>query len=492
MQSSIVKQGWIARHRHSTWMKYMGAAIAVWVALSLCTFAPVLHRHAFSLFLAAILFTARFLGFGPAIFSLSLSVGCLDFLVYHVFSAGIIQSANLERLLVFVTIAVFAGSMARQKTLAETRAERSTREMAAIVECSGDAIFSTDPEGTITSWNHAAEKLFGYSLDEAVGMPGSRLAPQERKEEVERNLQTFNSGHSIHPYQTQRIRKDGTIVPLLMSISPLRDIRKQIVGASVIARDISAEKQSEEAVRRSEKLATAGRLAASIAHEINNPLEAVVNLLYLAREDSANAAQYLTMAEQEVGRVARLAQQTLGFVRDTTSPGPIKVALLMDETLSLYSRKIEGRGIRVIRRYRKVEQINGNAGEMRQLFANLVVNAVEAMGKQGSLHVRVSPGHDWRDGREGVRVTVADNGSGIPATDMERIFEPFYTTKKDTGTGLGLWVSSGIVKKHHGSIRVRSRADVNSSGTVFLVFLPYGGNSSGWHEEPCNSSSSLA
>jgi signal transduction histidine kinase len=259
----------------------------------------------------------------------------------------------------------------------------------------------------------------------------------------------------------------------------LRNAREQIVGASVIARDISAEKQSEEAVRRSEKLATAGRLAASIAHEINNPLEAVVNLLYLAREDSANAPQYLTMAEQEVGRVARLAQQTLGFVRDTNSPGPVKTALIMEEILSLYSRKIEGREIRVIRRYREVEQINGNAGELRQLFANLVVNAVEAMGKQGSLHVRVGPGHEWRDGRNGVRVTVADDGSGITAAEMQKIFEPFYTTKKDTGTGLGLWVSSGIVKKHHGSIRVRSRVDGAARGTVFSVFLPFGSEFSG-------------
>jgi PAS domain S-box-containing protein len=472
-KTNSVKESWIARHRHAAWVQYSGAAVAVWVALSLCGFSPVLHRHAFSLFLAAILFTARFLGFGPAIFSLFLSATCLDFLVYHVFSAGIIQSANLERLLVFVAIAVFAGSMARQKTLAETRAERSTREMAAIVECSNDAIFSTDPDDTITSWNRAAETLFGYSLEEAVGMPGLRLSPADRREESDRNRRTFNEGGNVSPYRTERLRKDGTLVPILLSVSPLRDRRGDIVGASVIARDISAEKQSEEAVRRSEKLATAGRLAASIAHEINNPLEAVVNLLYLAREDSANAAQYLTMAEQEVGRVARLAQQTLGFVRDTNSPGPIKAALIMEETLQLYARKIEARQIRVIRRYREVREINGYAGEMRQLCANLVVNAVEAMGKQGSLHVRVAPGHNWREGREGLRVTVADNGSGIPAAELQRVFEPFYTTKKDTGTGLGLWVSSGIVRKHGGLIRVRSRVEGRNRGTVFSIFLPY-------------------
>jgi PAS domain S-box-containing protein len=473
MPDSGPKQSWIAQHRFSAWVQYGGAAIAVWVALSLLTFSPFFDRHAFSLFLAAVLITARFLGFGPALFSSLASAVCLDVFVYHVVSAGIIRGANFERLLVFVGIAVFAGSMARQRSLAETRAERSLREMAAIVECSADAIYSTDYDGAITSWNHAAENLFGYSSEEAVGLQALLLAPPERQEEARRNRDILREGGNVSAYQTERLRKDGTLLPVLLSVSPLRDARGAVIGASVIARDISAEKQSEEAVRRSEKLATAGRLAASIAHEINNPLEAVVNLLYLAREDSANAAQYLSMAEQEVGRVARLAQQTLGFVRDTNSPGPVKAAAIMDEILTLYSRKIESRQIRIVRRYRDVQKLQGYAGEMRQLFANLVVNAVEAMGKAGSLHVRVAPGHDWHDGREGVRVTVADTGTGIAAADLEKIFEPFYTTKKDTGTGLGLWVSIGIVKKHGGSIRVRSRADTDASGTVFSVFLPY-------------------
>jgi PAS domain S-box-containing protein len=468
-------QSWVARNRNSATVRFGGAAVAVWVALSLSTFAPLLNRHAFGLCLLAVLFTARFLGFGPAIFCSLLSATCLGLIPYRVFSPGALPDANPEQVLVFLTISVFAGSMARQRTLAETRADRSTREMAAIVEYSGDAILSTDPEGTITSWNRAAEHLFGYTSEEAVGMLGARLSPPERQEEAERNRRIFNDGGNVDPYRTERLRKDGTRVPILLSVSSLRDARGRIVGASAIARDMSAETQSEEAIRRSEKLATAGRLAASIAHEINNPLEAVVNLLYLAREDSANAAQYLTMAEQEVGRVARLAQQTLGFVRDTNSPGAVNTGAIMEEILQLYSRKIEARQIRVDRRFREVGKINGYAGEMRQLFANLVVNAIEATSKQGVLYVRVAPGRDWRSGREGVRVTVADNGSGIAAADRPRIFEPFYTTKKDTGTGLGLWVSSGIVRKHGGSIRVRSRVNGPGHGTVFSLFLPYQG-----------------
>ena len=446
----------------------------MWVALSLWTFSPVLHRHLFVLLLAAVLFTARFLGFGPAVFCSIISAASLDFFALPpYFSFSIHSNAELERLGVFLAISIFAGSMARQKTLAESRADRTTREMAAIVEYSCDAIYSTSPDGTIISWNRAAEQLYGYPSEEAVGSSVARMAPPERREEVERNRVMLNGGTPVAPYRTVRMRKDGTRWPVLLSISPLRNARGEIVGGSAIARDISAEKQSEEAIRRSEKLATAGRLAASIAHEINNPLEAVVNLLYLARHDSSHAGEYLTLAEKEVGRVAQLAQQTLGFVRDTNSPDAMDPAAIMDEILQLYSRKFESRNVFVIRRYRNSCQISGYSGELRQLLANLLVNAADAMANGGFLRVRVAAGHNWSNGREGVRITVADNGSGIPRNNLRQIFEPFYTTKKDTGTGLGLWVSRGIVQKHGGSIRVRSRADGGSTGTVFSIFLPH-------------------
>jgi PAS domain S-box-containing protein len=454
-------------------VQYAGAALAVWVALSLWTFAPVLHRHLFVLLLAAVLCTARYLGFGPAVFCSFVSTACLDFFAvppYRSFSVSTI--ADIELLMAFLAISIFAGSMAKQKTLAESRADRTTREMAAIVEYSCDAIYSTSPDGLITSWNRAAEQLYGYTVEEAVGSPVARLAPPERGDEVERTREILNSGGHVISYRTERMRKDGTRWPVLLSVSPLRNARGKIVGASAIARDLSAEKQSEEAVRRSEKLATAGRLAASIAHEINNPLEAVVNLLYLARHDPSHVGEYLTLAEKEVARVAQLAQQTLGFVRDASSPGSMDPAAIMDEILQLYSRKLEGRNIFVIRRYRNNPLISGYSGELRQLLANLLVNAVDAMADGGFLRVRVATSHDCSNGREGVRITVADNGSGIPRNNLRQIFEPFYTTKKDTGTGLGLWVSRGIVQKHGGSIRVRSRADGRATGTVFSIFLP--------------------
>jgi PAS domain S-box-containing protein len=468
---------WIARNRYSALVQYGGAALAVWVALSLWALSPVLQRHLFALLLAAVLLTARFLGFGPAVFCSLVSTACLDFFaVPPYFSFGIGSTADLEQLAAFLAISVFAGSMARQKTLAESRADRTTREMAAIVECSSDAIYSTHPDGTITSWNRAAEHLYGYPAEEAVGAKVARLAPPERRDELDRNQEILNRGGHVPSYRTERMRKDGTRFPVLLSVSSLRNARGEIVGASAIARDITAEKLSEEAIRRSEKLATTGRLAASMAHEINNPLEALANLLYLARHDPSHAGDYLTLAEQEVGRVAKLAQQTLGFVRDSNSLDLIDPAAIMDEILQLYSRKLEGRQIHVTRRYRGSCQISGYSGELRQLLANLLVNAVDAMADRGSLQVRVATGHDWPRGRAGVRITVADTGSGIPRDHLRQIFEPFYTTKKDTGTGLGLWVSRGIVQKHGGSIRVRSRTNgqttARATGTVFSIFLP--------------------
>jgi PAS domain S-box-containing protein len=464
---------WIARNRHSTPAQYIGAALAVWVALSLWTFSSILHRHPFVLLLAAVLFTARFLGFGPAIFCSLVSTAAMDFfIVPPYFSFGVLKSADLERLAAFLAISMFGASMARQKTLAEWRADRTTREMAAIVEHSCDAIFSTGAEGEITSWNRAAERLYGYTAQEAVGLPVERLAPPERLEEVTRNTELLRTGAHVDAYPTERMRKDGARWPVLLSISPLRNKRGEIVGASVIAHDISVQRRSEEAVRRNEKLATAGRLAASIAHEINNPLEAVLNLLYLARNDSGHAEEYLTQAEQEVGRVARLAQQTLGFVRDANSPAVMNPVSIMDEVLQLYSRKLDGRRIQVVRRYRTDPQITGYSGELRQLLANLLVNAVEAMAEGGTLHVRVTTGREWSSGRGGIRITMSDNGAGIPNASMRKIFEPFYTTKKDIGTGLGLWVSRGIVEKHGGTIRVRSRSNGSARGTTFLIFLP--------------------
>jgi len=226
-------KSWIARNRYSALVQYAGAALAVWVGLSLWTFSAVLHRHLFVLLLAAVLFTARFLGFGPAVFCTLLSTACMDFFaVPPYFSFSIHRGADVERLTVFLAISVFAGSMARQKNLAESRAHRTTREMAAIVEYSCDAIYSSRPDGTITSWNRAAELLFGYTAEEAVGSSVARLAPPERQDEAERNRELLNRGGHVVSYRTERMRKDGTRCPVLLSVSPRKSNPKKPSAAA--------------------------------------------------------------------------------------------------------------------------------------------------------------------------------------------------------------------------------------------------------------------
>jgi len=315
--------------------------------------------------------------------------------------------------------------------------------------------------------------LYGYTADEAIGRHVSLISPPERVQEVGQNAARLLRGEHIESYQTERMRKDGTRVNVMLSISPLRKNNGTIVGSSAIARDITSQKRAEEALRRNEKLATAGRLAATIAHEINNPLEAVTNLLYLAQQSPDQAASYLKLAEKEVQRVAAIAQQTLGFVREHASATPLNVAETLDQALHLYARKLEQKHIQVAKRYGTNVDVSGFPGELRQLFSNLTGNAIDAMKDGGTLTVRVARRRDWSNvNKSGVRITVADNGSGISRNDMQHLFEPFFTTKKDLGTGLGLWLAHGIVQKHGGRLRVRSCVVSGASGTTFSVFLP--------------------
>lgn len=452
--------------------RYAASLAASAIALAIWFLSPVMHADPFAIFIAAVIVSARFFGFGPALFCTATSAMALDYFVFP--PPGVwISRFDVERLLVFVVVSILTAGLARQRSRAETRAVEMRQRMAAIVESSDDAIYSTTPEGIITSWNRGAEALYGFSADEAIGSHVAITAPPERAHEIPQHTMRVKRGEHIESYQTERMRKDGRYVTVLLSISPLRNNKGAVVGSSAIARDIGAQRRAEEALRRNEKLATAGRLTATIAHEINNPLEAVTNLLYLAQRDPARRDDYLIQAEKEVQRVAAIARQTLGFVRDASSAMPLNVAETLDQVLQLYLPKLEAKHIQTEKQYEAGADICGFSGELRQLFSNLVLNAIEALGDRGRLRVRVSRTQGWANGpKPGVRITIADSGSGIRQSDLPHLFEPFYTTKQDIGTGLGLWLSHGIVQKHGGSMRVRSSTRPGRSGTVFSVFLP--------------------
>jgi PAS domain S-box-containing protein len=463
------ESGWARQH----WaVRYSASLLATGIALWIWFLWPVMHRDPFAIFIAAVIVSARFLGFGPALLCTAASCLAIDYFAFQPRFSFVLSASDYGRLLVFVVVAVLTAGIARQRLRAETRAEHMQRQMAAMVESSADAILGTDMNAIITSWNQGAERLYGYAAAEIIGQHASILVPPERRDEIVTFLRRLARGEAIQHHPTERVRKDGVRLIVDLSLSPVRNERGEIVGASSIAHDITAQRRAEEALRQNEKLATAGRLAAAVAHEINNPLEAVINLIYLARHNAQSPDQYLDMAEKEVHRVGEIAQQMLGFVREGASPMPLNVSATLDDVLQLYRRKLDDKHIRVEKDYATVE-IRGFAGELRQLFSNLILNAVDAMGDGGRLVLHVARGHEWGNSRRaGVRVTVADNGKGIQAGDMARIFEPFYTTKGDAGTGLGLWLSRGIVQKHEGAIRVRSRTTRGSSGTVFSVFLP--------------------
>jgi PAS domain S-box-containing protein len=259
-----------------------------------------------------------------------------------------------------------------------------------------------------------------------------------------------------------------------------------IIGMIGTVQDITARKTQETALRQSEKLAATGRLAATIAHEINNPLEAVTNLIYLSRTDPdvpEPVQQLLETADSELARVAQIAQQTLGFYRDTTRPVEIKLNDLLRSVVDLFERKMVSRKIACTLDLEPDLCIHGLQGEIRQVFSNLIVNAIDAftfspMQKPGRIHLRGRhlhgrPDHGRPDHRsqDAVSILVCDQGSGIPASARERIFSPFFTTKLSVGTGLGLWVTRGFVEKQGGSITFRTNTG-NQSGTVFRVVLP--------------------
>lgn len=256
---------------------------------------------------------------------------------------------------------------------------------------------------------------------------------------------------------------------------PILDESGNVRGTLAAYMDITERKRAEKALRTSEKLATAGKMAASLAHEINNPLAAVTNLLYLVAQDaslSPHSQRFINMATSELARVSQITRNILAFYRESHSPVNIDVADLVASVLELYAPKIRQSHVEVDFRRDDACAITAFPGELRQVFSNLIVNAVDAMPNGGRLHVRVRPSRNRRSQQAGVRLVVADTGSGIPRDHLTHLFEPFFTTKGEKGTGLGLWVSRDIIGKHDGTIQIRTAFGARKNGTCFSIFLP--------------------
>ena len=346
--------------------------------------------------------------------------------------------------------------------------------LASIVASCDDAIISKTPDGIITSWNNGAEAIFGYTEEEAVGQHISLLAVPGDEQDMPKIIERVMRGERVDHYETRRRAKSGEVLNISLTVSPIRNDSGEIIGASKIARNVTAHKKTQDALRSSEKLAVMGRMVASIAHEIKNPLESVMNLLYLLQGQNLDpeSSKFVTQAQEELSRVAAITAQTLNFYRNAVLPTRIQVSKVLDETIEFHNLRLWRAQIRVEKEYRPTPPVLCLEGELRQVFMNLIGNAVDAMPQGGRLLVRVRPTVDTMTAAPMVRITIADSGTGMDRTTLKRLFEPFYTTKGAAGTGLGLWVSAEIIRKHGGRIQVRSSQGPRRAGTNFVLRLP--------------------
>ena len=270
--------------------------------------------------------------------------------------------------------------------------------------------------------------------------------------------------------------------PYVMPHTPKHD---DLLEALLRGQKVSTPADALETLRNSQKLIHLGRTAASIAHEVNNPLESITNLLYLIRLEPglpANVLGYLELAEQEMERVVSISKQTLNFARETTEPVDVSLPEILEEVLVLYRHLMDQKQIEIAKNYEQTDLVRAFPGEMRQVFANLIVNAIEASDERGVITLRVRPSFGVQQ-KQGLRITVADNGTGIPPKVRRRLGEPFFTTKGQSGTGLGLWVTRSIIERYGGRLRMRSvhvsePRGKTRHGTVFTLYLPFEANTS--------------
>jgi PAS domain S-box-containing protein len=357
-----------------------------------------------------------------------------------------------------------------------------TRLSAIIENAPFGIVVAEGPSGRIVIANHFSEQIVGGPITAGAMMESYRawtlkdaageVLPLERYPLT----RALTDGQIVRSEEIILSRPNGEERWLRVFAAPVRDKSGAIVAAVLAFSDIQDAKRAQEALLQSEKLAAAGRLAASISHEINNPLESVTNLLFLALSDSSLSARsrdYLQQADQELARVTHIATQTLRFYRQSTNPTSADLGELADSVLRLLKGRIANAQVDVLREYRAHNKLLCFEGELRQVFTNLIGNAIDAVrGERGRIIVRTSDTRNWKNGATGIRVSVCDNGQGISPEALARIFEPFYSTKGNLGTGLGLWVSKEIVHKHGGVVRVRSTKGV---ATTFSIFFPLDG-----------------
>ena len=362
----------------------------------------------------------------------------------------------------------------------ETRVEQRTRELreseslhrerADLLELASEAILVRDLAGVLTYWNAGAEALYGWDRNEVLGKPVHEILGTEFPMETTSSESTFSDRGRWDGNLVQKT-KDGREV-----IVASRQVFKKEVGSVLeINRDITSQVRAEEALRQTERLAAMGRVAGIIAHEINNPLEAITNAFYLLRNHPSldeEARYYAQLGEVELARVGHITKQTLGFYRESQHPVNVPIAEILDDVLQLQGRQLLMSRIALEKKYFTDGKIRGFPVELRQVFLNLVSNAIQAMPDGGKLRIRLGKRWNEANGRSDLCISVCDTGAGIRPEHAKHLFEPFFTTKSTKGTGLGLWISKGIIQKYDGNIHFRSLIFKGRNMTSFRVIFP--------------------
>lgn len=369
-------------------------------------------------------------------------------------------------------------------TLAEleqnTRAtHESHQRFKTTLESIGDGVIACDISGQVQFLNAVAVGLTGWRTADAIGQPLSEVfhivnettrEPAENPVDKVRRLKKV-VGLANH---TLLISRQGKEYLVDDSAAPILSPEGEMTGIVLVFHDVTEQRRTEAALISGEKLAVAGRLAASIAHEIHNPLDSVSNLLFLLRDEESPAkrTEYLQLAQQELARTMQISRTMLSLYRESKAPVPVDLKDLIEGVLLLLERRIVTAKIDVKTEFVQPCVIEGFPAELRQVFTNVLVNAIEAAGPHGHMRIRIqmTPSEEFRGA--GAMVEVADSGAGIQDGDVQRIFRPFFTTKGEQGTGLGLWVSMGIVQKHGGMIRLQNCGEAVYKGACASIYLP--------------------
>jgi PAS domain S-box-containing protein len=403
------------------------------------------------------------------------------FLLLSIFLAWVIRRSATRRAQLYIQQWQQQANLADiERQLAEERARVSEAlrdsskhlgQLAAIVDSSDDVIISKDLNGTITSWNAAATRVFGYSAAEMIGTPVLKLIPEHLQSDEKTILESIREGRRIEHFDTVRVTKDGRPLDVSLTISPIKDDQGQIIGASKILRDISDRKRMEQSLLQAEKIAATGRMAATIAHEVNNPLEAMTNLLYLLRPmvTDPDGINYLDSAESELARVSHIAKQTLGYYREHAAASSASLAELVSHAITIYGPRCTGVGIKINRSLNSSRKLVLRRGEIMQVISNLIANSINAMPTGGVLSISVD---DVTGPVDGIVLTVQDNGAGIAADDLPKVCDAFFTTRATVGTGIGLFVAKQFVECHGGRLEIESTNQADNHGTIVHVFLP--------------------